>query len=93
MKSTYVDRRKYKRHTPPDDAVAMLDDAVAICGKSVGRVISISESGMAVNWIAEPWIGDVPLSGDGTVIFLCRSRDVFIDDLPVRFLPMSRIHQ
>ncbi len=74
METTFVEQRKHKRYAPPDDAVA-------VCNTKIGRIINISEGGMAVNWI-----GDTSFSGDGMVTFLSSSKDVLINDLPVRFL-------
>jgi hypothetical protein len=74
MESTLVEQRKHKRYAPSDDAVTVFDT-------KVGRVINISEGGMAVKWI-----GDVYSSGDNTITFLCSSKELLIADLPVRFL-------
>jgi hypothetical protein len=74
MESAFVEQRKHKRYAPFDDAVTVFDT-------KVGRVINISEGGMAVKWI-----GDVYSSGDNTITFLCNSKQLLIADLPVRFL-------
>ena len=74
MGSTFEEQRKYKRYAQPDDAVA-------VCNTKIGRVISISEGGMAVNWL-----GDTSFPDEGTVTILSNSKDILINDLPVRFL-------
>ena len=79
-----MEHRKHKRY-------AVTDDAIAATSTKIGRIINISEGGMAVNWIC-----DEPLSGDNKVTILCRTEDLFIKDLPIRmirndnkFMPVS----
>jgi hypothetical protein len=74
METTFKEQRKYKRYTQPDDAVA-------VCNTKIGRVINISEGGMAVNWL-----GDTSFPDTGTVTILSNSKALFINDLPARFL-------
>jgi hypothetical protein len=74
MEATFEEQRKYKRYAQPDDAVV-------VCHTKIGRVINISEGGMVVNWL-----GDTSFPDDGIVTILSNSKDIFINDLPVRFL-------
>jgi hypothetical protein len=74
MEATFEEQRKYKRYAQPDDAVV-------VCHTKIGRVINISEGGMAVNWL-----GDTSFRDDATVTILSNSKDLLINDLPVRFL-------
>jgi c-di-GMP-binding flagellar brake protein YcgR len=74
METTFKEHRKYKRYAQPDDAVA-------VCNTKIGRVINISEGGMAVNWL-----GDTSFPDDGIVTILSNSKDILINDLPARFI-------
>jgi hypothetical protein len=74
MEATFEEQRKYKRYAQPDDAVV-------VCHTKIGRIINISEGGMAVNWL-----GDTSFPDDATVTILSNSKDILINDLPVRFL-------
>jgi hypothetical protein len=75
METTFKEQRKYKRYAQPDDAVAVFNT-------NIGRVINISEGGMEVNWL-----GDTSFPDDGTVTILSNSKDIVINDLPVRSSP------
>ncbi len=74
MESASPDRRKHKRYTVPDDAIST-------CNRKVGRIINISEGGMAVNFIF-----DEPFSEENNVSILSRTDNLFIKDIPVKLV-------
>ncbi len=74
MENASPDRRKHKRY-------AASNDAIAICDMKNGRIINISEGGMAVNFIF-----DKPFSEETKVTILSRTKNILIEDIPVRFV-------
>jgi len=74
LKNASLDHRKHKRY-------AVTDDAIAASNRKIGRIINISEGGMAVNWISvEPFLCD------NKVTILCRTENLFIKDLLIRMV-------
>ncbi len=70
------EQRKHQRYNATDDTPAFADGSRC-------RIVDISKGGMAVRWV-----DNMSLPGDGMVTFLCSSKDVSINDLPVRFLSL-----
>ena len=85
MENAFSDRRKHKRH-------AVSDDAIAACNTKIGRIINISEGGMAANFFT-----DEPFSEEDKATILCRTKNLLIENMPIRlvrkndkpFSPMS----
>ena len=59
----------------------MTDDAIATSNTKVGRIINISEGGMAVNYISEG-----SFSEENKATILCKTKSLFIKDLPIRLV-------
>ncbi len=74
MESAPPDRRKLKRYTASYDAIST-------CNRKVGRIINISEGGMAVNFIF-----DKPFSEETKVTILSRTKNILIEDIPVKLV-------
>jgi len=77
------DRKRFK---PPDDAVAYLNSLI-------GRILSISESGMDLNCI-----GDEKITENEMATILCITKGIFIKNLPVKIMrrgtkPMDRLFE
>ncbi len=74
MENASSDRREHKRYAVADDAICMFNE-------KVGRIINISEGGMAVNFLL-----DEPFSEENAVTILCRSKDLFINNIPAKLV-------
>ncbi len=77
MDSASPDRREHKRYAVPDDAVSM-------CNGKVGRIINISDGGMAVNFIL-----DEPFSEESEATILCRTNNLYIKDSAIEIVRKS----
>ncbi len=74
MENTISDQREHKRHTAPEGAIAA-------CHKIVCRIIDISEGGMALHCISKE-----PFSEEEKPMILCRTKGLFIKDLPIKLV-------
>ncbi len=88
MEQAFVDRRKHERYVVKDDAIALFN-------KKIGRIVNISEGGMAVNFLSH----DKPFSERGATTIFCRMKALLIEDLQMKvvrtthkpFSPNSRV--
>jgi hypothetical protein len=74
LENASSDRRKHKRYTVPDDAIS-------VCNTKIGRVLNISEGGMAVNFITAE-----PFSEGNMVTIICGTKSLLIQNLPIRLV-------
>ncbi len=71
MENIFLNRRKHKRISVPDDTVVA-------CNSEIGRMTNISQGGMGVNFIL-----DKPFNGGSVVTLISRSNNLHIKELPV----------
>ncbi len=71
MENTFLNKRKHKRISVPDDTVVA-------CNSEIGRMTDISEGGMGVNFIL-----DEPFKSSRVVTLISRSQNLHIKNLPV----------
>ncbi len=73
MENAFSERRRHERFLATDDAIAVYN-------KKIGRIVDISEGGMAVNFISH----DEPFSEEGKAIVLCRAKELLIENLQLK---------
>ncbi len=71
MENTFLNKRKHKRISVPDDTVVA-------CNSEIGRMTDISQGGMGVNFIL-----DEPFKSSRVVTLISRSQNLHIKNLPI----------
>ncbi len=71
MENTFLDKRKHRRISVPDDTVVA-------CNSEIGRMTDISQGGMGVNFIL-----DEPFKGSRMVTLISRTNNLHIKNLPI----------